>query len=83
MLLVTFACPAGRGHIHHALLNLGFGHNKTSFILYLFAISIIVFSYFLLDLNINIGIAILALISFILLYIPIYLLKGKTECIIK
>ena len=24
---------AGRGHIHHALLSLGFGHNKTSFIL--------------------------------------------------
>ena len=25
---------AGRGHIHHALLSLGFGHKKTSFILY-------------------------------------------------
>ena len=70
---------AGRGHIHHALLSLGFGHNKTSFILYLFAISMIVFSYFLLDLNLNIGIAILAGISFILLYIPFYLLKGHSK----
>ena len=70
---------AGRGHIHHALLSLGFGHNKTSFILYLFAISMIVFSYFLLDLNLNIGIAILALVSFILLYIPFYLLKGHSK----
>ena len=69
----------GREHIHHALLDLGFGHKKTSFILYLFAISIIVFSYFLLDLNVNIGIAILALISFILLYIPFYLLKGHSK----
>jgi len=66
----------GRGHIHHALLNLGFGHKKTSLILYFFAIFLIVFSYFILDLNVNVGIAILALISFIMLYIPFYLLKG-------
>ena len=69
----------GREHIHHALLDLGFGHKKTSFILYFSAIFIIVFSYFLLDVNVNIGIAILALISFILLYIPIYLLKGHSK----
>ena len=70
---------AGRGHIHHALLDLGFGHKKTSWILYFFAISMIVFSYFLIDINVNIGIAILALISFIVLYIPFYLLKGYTK----
>jgi UDP-N-acetylmuramyl pentapeptide phosphotransferase/UDP-N-acetylglucosamine-1-phosphate transferase len=69
----------GREHIHHTLLDLGLGHKKTSFILYFSAISIIVFSYFLLDLNVSIGIAILALISFILLYIPIYLLKGHSK----
>ena len=69
----------GREHIHHTLLDLGFGHKKTSFILYFSAIFIIVFSYFLLDVNVNIGIAILALISFILLYIPIYLLKGHSK----
>jgi len=69
----------GRGHIHHALLNLGFGHKKTSFILYFFAISMIVFSYFLLNVNLNIGITILALISFIILYIPFYLLKGHSK----
>ena len=69
----------GREHIHHTLLDLGFGHKKTSFILYLFAISMIVSSYFLLDLNLNIGIAILAGISFILLYIPFYLLKGHSK----
>ena len=70
---------AGRGHIHHALLSLGFGHKKTSFILYFFAISIIVFSYFLLEINVNISIAILALICFIILYIPFYLLKDHSK----
>ena len=69
----------GREHIHHTLLDLGFGHKKTSFILYFSTIFIIVFSYFLLDVNVSIGIAILALISFILLYIPIYLLKGHSK----
>ena len=69
----------GRGHIHHALLNLGFGHKKTSLILYFFAISIIVFSYYLLEFNVNDSIAILSAISFILLYIPFYLLKGHLK----
>jgi len=70
---------AGRGHIHHALLALGFGHTKTSLILYFFTISIIVFSYFLLEFNVNVSIAILSLISFISLYIPFYLLKGHSK----
>ena len=66
----------GREHIHHTLLSLGFGHKKTTLILCLFAVLMIGFSYFLLDLNINISITILALISFILLYIPFYFFKG-------
>jgi len=69
----------GREHIHHSLLNLGFGHKKTSLILCIFSVLIMGFSYFLLDVNVNIGIAILALISFILLYIPFYLLKGHSK----
>jgi len=70
---------AGRGHIHHALLNLGFGHKKTSLILYFFAISIIVFSYFLLEFNVNVSISILSAISFSILYIPFYFLKGYSK----
>ena len=70
---------AGRGHIHHALLNLGCGHKKTSFILYFFALSIVLFSYFILEFNVNVSIAILSVISFILLYIPFYLLKGHSK----
>jgi len=69
----------GRGHIHHALLNLGFGHKYTSIILYFFAIIIIVISYFLLELNLNVSIAILAAISFTLLFIPFYILKSRSS----
>ena len=68
----------GREHIHHALLNLGFGHRYTSLILYTFSIVLIFFSYFLLELNINMSIFILAGISFMLLYIPFYMLKYKS-----
>ena len=68
----------GRGHIHHALLNLGFGHKYTSLALYFFSLVLILFSYFLLELNINMSILILAGISFILLYIPFYMLKDKS-----
>jgi len=70
---------AGRGHIHHALLSLGFGHRTTSFILCLLAISLIIFSCFILEFNVNVSIAILSVISFILLYIPFYLLKGRSK----
>jgi len=70
---------AGRGHIHHALLSLGFGHRKTSFILCLLTVSLIIFSYFILEFNVNVSIAILSAISFILLYIPFYILKGHSK----
>ncbi len=68
----------GRGHIHHALLNLGFGHKYTSLALYFFSLVLILFSYFLLELNINMSILVLAGISFIILYIPFYMLKAKS-----
>ena len=68
---------AGRDHIHHALLDLGFGHKYTSLILYAFSISLILGSYFLLEYNINISILILALVSYNLLFIPFYLIKSK------
>ena len=69
----------GKEHIHHILLSLGFGHKKTALILCFFAVLMIGISYFLLDLNINISIAILALISFVLLYIPFYFFKGLSK----
>jgi len=68
----------GRGHIHHALLDLGFGHIKTTFILYLVSFLLIFGTYFLLELNINLGIAILALFCYILLIIPFYILRKRS-----
>ncbi len=68
---------AGTEHIHHALLDLGFGHKKTALALYLMSILLIIGSYFLLEININSSIAILALVSFIILMIPFYILRKR------
>ena len=65
-------------HIHHALLNLGYGHKKTTLIICIINILLIVVAYFLLDMNINFAIAIFAAINFTLLYIP-FLMKKKND----
>ena len=67
----------GRGHIHHALLDLGIGHKRTALALYLVSLLLIGGSYFLLELNINTSIAILAFVSYIILIIPFYLLRKR------
>lgn len=69
----------GRGHIHHALLDLGFGHIRTTMTLILVSIILIIVSYFLLELNINISIAILAFVSYVLLIIPFYILRKSRK----
>jgi len=68
----------GRDHIHHALLDLGFGHIKTTLSLYLISLLLIFGSYFLLELNINYSITILAFVSYLILIIPFYLLRRKS-----
>ena len=68
---------AGRGHIHHALLDLGFGHKRTALILYFASVFLIFGSYFLLELNVNLSIAILALVSYFILLIPFYILRKR------
>ncbi len=70
---------AGRDHIHHALLDLGFGHRITTLILYFISILLIGGSYFLLELNINMGIAVLAFVSYVILITPFYILKSKSK----
>ena len=67
----------GRDHIHHALLDLGFGHNRTALILYFISALLIFGSYFLLELNVNLSIAILALFSYFILLIPFYILRKR------
>lgn len=67
-----------RNHIHHGLLDLGFGHQKTTLIICIMNIFLITIAYFLLDVNINFAIAIFAAITFMLLYIP-FLMKKKND----
>ena len=70
---------AGKDHVHHAMLFLGLGHKKTSLILYFTSIFIIITSYFMLDININNSITILAFECYILLLIPFYILRKKSN----
>ena len=65
-------------HIHHGLLDLGFGHQKTTLIICIMNMLLIVVAYFLLDMNVNFAIAIFAAINFTLLYIP-FLMRKKND----
>ncbi len=65
-------------HIHHGLLDLGFGHQKTTLIICIMNILLIVVAYFLLNMNVNFAIAIFAAINLILLYIP-FLMRKKND----
>ena len=67
----------GREHIHHALLDLGFGHKRTAGTLYLASFLLISISYFLFEININYAISILAFVSYMILIIPFYLLRKR------
>jgi UDP-N-acetylmuramyl pentapeptide phosphotransferase/UDP-N-acetylglucosamine-1-phosphate transferase len=68
-----------KGHIHHVLLDLGFGHKHTTLILYLVSILTILTSYFLLNLNLNISITLLALVSYIFILLPFYILRKRSK----
>jgi len=70
---------AGRDHIHHALLDLGYGHKYTSIILCTISVFLILGSYFLLEYNVNVSIAVLAGVSYLVLFIPFYILKSKSK----
>lgn len=67
----------GRGHIHHALLRLGVGHQITSILLYIFAISLILSSFYMLQLNINTSIMILSAISLSILLLPFFIIRYR------
>jgi len=68
-----------RDHFHHSLLRLGIGHQRTSLILYLLSITLILVSCLLLKLNINIAIALLAVISFTTLLVPFFMRKKDVK----
>ena len=66
---------ADRNHIHHALLDIGFGHKKSSLILYFFSLVISVFSYLLIGLKSSLAIFILAVVVLGLMSIPFIFLR--------
>jgi UDP-N-acetylmuramyl pentapeptide phosphotransferase/UDP-N-acetylglucosamine-1-phosphate transferase len=69
----------GKDHLHHALLDLGYGHRKTALILYLFSILLIFVSYLLLELNLNISIALLTLLSYFIILLPFFILRKRLK----
>jgi len=70
---------AGRDHIHHAFLDLNYGHKYTSIVLCAISEFLILVSYFLLEYNVNVSIAVLAGVSYLVLFIPFYILKSKSK----
>mgnify|MGYP000713459744 CR=1 FL=1 len=70
---------AGRDHIHHAFLELNYGHKYTSIVLCAISAFLILVSYFLLEYNVNVSIAVLAGVSYLVLFIPFYILKSKSN----
>ena len=68
-----------RNHIHHALLDLGFGHKKSTLILYAYSIFIAFLSYFMIDMSLGLSIFLLAIIVLGSMSIPFILLRIKNS----
>jgi len=68
-----------RNHIHHALLDLGFGHKKSTLTLYIFSFLIAVISYFMIDMSLGLSIFILTFIVLSCMSIPFILLQNKNR----
>ena len=66
-----------RNHIHHALLDLGFGHKKSTLILYVFSFLIVGFSYFMINIELGLSIFILTIIVLSCIAVPFILLQNK------
>jgi len=66
-----------RNHIHHALLDLGFGHKKSALILYAYSVFITFISYFMIDMSLGLSIYLLSIIVLGSMSIPFVLLRIK------
>ena len=66
-----------RNHIHHALLDLGFGHKKSALILYAYSVFITFISYFMIDMSLGLSIFLLSIIVLGSMSIPFVLLRIK------
>ncbi|MGY8989092.1 MAG: MraY family glycosyltransferase [Flavobacteriales bacterium] len=68
-----------RNHIHHALLDLSFGHKNSTLILYLFSFLIVGFSYFMIHMSLELSIFILTIIVLSCISIPFILRQIKIK----
>ena len=68
-----------RNHIHHALLDLGFGHKKSTLILYVFSFLISILSYFMIDMSLGLSIFLLTVIVLSCIAVPFILLQIKNK----
>ena len=68
-----------RNHIHHALLDLGFGHTKSTIILYGCSFLITGLSYFMIDMSLGLSIFILTIIVLSCIAVPFILLQIKIK----
>ena len=68
-----------RNHIHHALLDLGLGHSKSTLLLYLFSILILFVSYFMISMSLGLSIFILTCMVLFCMAIPFIILQYKKQ----
>lgn len=66
-----------RNHIHHVLLDLGFGHKKSTLILYVFSFLISGISYFMINMSLGLSIFILTFFVLSCMSIPFILMQNK------
>ena len=68
-----------RNHIHHALLDLDFGHKKSTLLLYVLSFSISILAYFMIDLSLGLSIFILTVIVLSCISVPFIVLQNKNR----
>ncbi|MBT5859071.1 MAG: undecaprenyl/decaprenyl-phosphate alpha-N-acetylglucosaminyl 1-phosphate transferase [Flavobacteriales bacterium] len=68
-----------RNHIHHALLDLGFSHKKSSILLYIFSVFIVFISYFMIDMSLGLSIFILSIIVLGIIAVPFILIQIRNK----
>ena len=68
-----------RTHIHHILLDLGFGHKKISLIIYFVNLLIIILSFFMIEMSLGLSIFILSILLFSIMSVPFVILRIKNR----
>ena len=68
-----------RNHIHHALLDLGLGHKKSTLILYIYSVVIAFLSYFMIDMSLGLSIFLLSIIVLGSMSMSLYFNKDKKD----